>query len=247
METLPDEIILLIFENILKITDKRQFLRTCTKYNTTTKYSIQSFEQDYFVRYFNKIDYYCVEKFTLELCYDKYFNMIPITYINFDNKIIAKALAAFNNIELLKIAKNNGCNFDDINYYASLYGHLEILKWAFANGYYHGCTTISETAALNGHLDILKWANSNTRGNCNNVCVNAARNGHLECLIWARKIGVFPWDHRVCIYAARNGHFEVLKWARKNGCDWNRFVCTNAKMNGHYDILNWAIDNGCPG
>ena len=33
LASLPNELILLIFDNILLITDKRQFLKTCTMYN----------------------------------------------------------------------------------------------------------------------------------------------------------------------------------------------------------------------
>ncbi len=44
-------------------------------------------------------------------------------------------------------------------------GHLEILKWARANG----CEWDSETcesAARGGHLDVLKWAFANGSGWC---------------------------------------------------------------------------------
>ncbi len=156
METLPDEIILIIFENILKITDKRQFLRTCAKYNTLTKYNFIQYEQNYSIRSFHKINNYCMEKFTLELCHDLYFDMIPTFYIIPSNEILGKALGIFNNLELLKIAKNNGCNLESICYNASKYGHLETLKWAMDNGYIWD-SRICTYAALNGHFEVVKW------------------------------------------------------------------------------------------
>ena len=39
-------------------------------------------------------------------------------------------------------------------------GHLEILKWARANGCPWNEKTCSH-AAMNGHLDILEWARDN--------------------------------------------------------------------------------------
>ena len=39
-------------------------------------------------------------------------------------------------------------------------GHLEVLKWAHANGCPWDAKTC-ETAAWNGHLETLKWAHAN--------------------------------------------------------------------------------------
>ncbi len=130
MDTLPNEIILLIFDNILLITDKRQFLRTCSKYNNITKVSMYNFESNYKVKGFCKIDKYCVEKFTLELCYESYFDMIPTSYINQKNEILIYASIFFDSIETLERAKNNGCNLENVYYYAWERGNLDVLKWA---------------------------------------------------------------------------------------------------------------------
>ncbi len=244
MDTLPNEIILLIFDKILKITDKRQFLKTCNKYNKLTKYAFTKYENDYRVMDFiENYKSYSVEKFTLELCHDKYFDMIPNSYITPINKIIVKALVIFNCLPKLKIAKENGCKFDLICYYSSIFGHLDILKWARENNYYWD-SLICSNAAFNGHFEFLKWARENGCNWTTNTCSYAARNGHLEILKWARENGC-NWNVETCFYAARQGHLEILKWARENGCDWDKKTCILAACNGHLDILKWARENGC--
>ncbi len=243
METLPNELILLIFDNITLITDKRQFLKTCMKYNKLTKYNFLQFENNYSIPNFNKINNHCVEKFTLELCHDRYFNMIPDYYITETNPIIAKALASFNCKKLLEIAKNKKCNIHGICSFAAFNGHLKVLKWAKANGRFDR-TFICEYAALNGHLNVLKWA---AYENCywgNQVFTNAAHNGHLDCIMFACNY-VKPRNKQLIgAIAARNGHLNIVKWAYNNGCIWDKNISDNAKQNGHNDILQWAIEKG---
>ncbi len=243
LASLPNEIILLIFDNITKITDKRQFLRTCVLYNNVTKQSILKYEINYFVKGFNKINKYCVEKFTLELCHDLYFDMIPMSYIIESNNILIKALAIFNCLSKLIIAKNNNCDISFVGYFAANYGHLDILKWGKENG----CSwnaNICSTAAQGGHLNILKWARENGCDWNEDTCSYAALCNHLDILKWARKNGC-DWDDSVCSYAAKYNHLDILKWARTNGCDWNKYTCIRAAQFNNLECLIWARENGC--
>ncbi len=133
MDALPNEIILIIFDSIKLITDKRQFLRTCVNYNKITKCKMETFEKNYFIKGFDKIGNYCVEKFTLELCHDRYFDMIPNSYINPDNTILIKALVRFNCIKILEMAKNNGCDLKSVGSFASYYNNSDVIKWIIDN------------------------------------------------------------------------------------------------------------------
>jgi len=57
---------------------------------------------------------------------------------------------------------------------------------------------VYSNAALNGHLELLKWARAN--GCCpwdEEMCSNAALNGHLELLKWARANGC-RWNETTC-------------------------------------------------
>ncbi len=121
---------------------------------------------------------------------------------------------------------------------AAFRGHLEVLKWAYANG----CTRnadICSSAARGGHLEVLKWARAN--GYQWNIwsCVHAAAGGHLEVLKWAHKNGC-EWNSGICSVAAERGHLEVLQWARANGCEWSVWTCAGAALAGHLTILQWA-------
>ena len=61
-------------------------------------------------------------------------------------------------LDLLKWAKQNGCEWDSfVCGGAAWSGHLEIIKWEKQNG----CewdSKVCNDAALRGHLEVLKWA-----------------------------------------------------------------------------------------
>ncbi len=234
MYSLPNELILEIFNYIQKITDKRQFLRTCIHYNNLAKQSVLNFESYYIINYFgHKFSYkneYCIEKFTLELCGDEYFDILPKSYINKNNKIIVIALATFNCIKLLELALDNDCNA------CSNLGEK----------YENNMNSICEFAALNGHIEILKWAiNKVDKSILNNsiVCAGASLNGHLETLKWLRDHG-FELNKFSCSNAAINGHLEILQWIMDNGGEWDNEAYYYAKNNGHLEVLKWIKEKG---
>jgi hypothetical protein len=167
---------------------------------------------DYYSKEKFSIEKYCVEKFTLELCHDKYFHMMPISYINKNNKVIVEALASCNCIELLEIAKNNGCNLYEVCKCAAYYGNLDAVKWGKKN-----------KARWNG-----------------DVCTYAALNGDLETLQWAIANGCNSDYKWLCMYAAKNGHLNILEYLIGNGCKYKKLDCIQeAIMDGHTHIANW--------
>ncbi len=269
LASLPNELIIIIFNFIKKITDKRQFLKTCKLHNTLLKGLITEMsesELDYFKIDFNDVEYdnkkfyyddylkerdYCVERFMMELCYDSYFDMIPLSYLtkNINNTVIVKLLIKYGKLELLLYAIDDmAAKFFPICELAAESGQLNILKWAIEKEFYSDYnwdSKICTIAARHGHLETLKWARENYYDWSPITCLNAALNGHLHILKWAVENGC-KWDSRVCRFAARNGHLDVLKWARENGCKWDSMVCPSAAKNGHLDVLKWARENGCP-
>ena len=88
MNNVPNDLIPIIFNYIPKISDKRLFTQSNKRINNITKSLMIQFENNFIVEYFNQYDYYCVEKFTLELCHDGYFHLIPETYLYPNNTII---------------------------------------------------------------------------------------------------------------------------------------------------------------
>ncbi len=219
MNLLPDELVIEIFNQIQKITDKRNFLRTCKKYNKITSESMSNYV--FRATLFNCPHYYCVDKYTLELCHDGYFNLIPEHYINKNNKMLIPCLAYYNNIELLELAISKGCSTHDIVMYAALGGHISVLEWCAKNNY--SLYIATHYAIQGGHLHILKWLQSNNiKFNVidNSLCNCAADNGHLEILKFLRGIGC-PWNDTTYLYALDNGNKELVKWMEENGCPTN--------------------------
>jgi hypothetical protein len=144
-------------------------------------------------------------------------------------------------LDVLKWARANGCPWDEWTCaYATRYFH--ILKWARENGCPWDADTCS-WAAGNGHLDVLKWARANGCPWDEWTCAYATRYFHI--LKWARENGC-PWDEWTCAFAAKRGHLETLKWARANGCPWDEWTCRKSAEFGHLETLKWVRANGCP-
>ncbi len=274
LASLPNEIILIIFEFIPLITDKRQFLRTCKRFNTITKKSFHIYENNYKIKNFNKINNYCMEKFTLELCHDKYFDMIPNYYITEQNGILIKALASFNCIELLELAQNRGCYIGDVGNYGIQNGHNEVLYWARCNGCFRWVSSYNKQIDLsiesgnleglkliracginwsdhkyiksieNGDLHILKWAMETGSKLKIGISEKAAFYGQLEILIWAEKNGCYC-NSKICIAAASTGQINILVWAKRRGFKLGIKTYKAALENKQIKCLKWLKENGC--
>ena len=57
---------------------------------------------------------------------------------------------------------------------------------------------------MGGHLEVLKWARANGCEWDEWICYAAARGGHLEVLKWAKANGC-PYDAAACKQAANHG------------------------------------------
>ncbi len=224
MDLLPNELIIVIFNFIKLITDKRQFLKTCIHYNNLTKQAMLNYEHNYNIPHFIYENNYCVEKFTLELCHDGYFNLIPDHYINKYNYIITRCSAYFNNVSLLELAKSKDCCLSRIFGVGAL-----------------------EYGALAGHISVLDWCVKNNFDK-DVLCSFSIQYGHLHVLKWLQEHGfefnrTKPW---LCNNAADNGQLEILKFAREIGCPWNIHTYRYALKSGNEELIKYLVDNGCP-
>ena len=131
---------------------------------------------------------------------------------------------------------------------AALFGHLEMLKWARANGalmdVWAWNSQLCASAAEGGHLEMLKWLCKKDCAWNVSTCSRAAEGGHFEMVKWAHLNGC-PWDNWTCMEAAEGRHLQVLQWARANGCPWHEEACTAAAEGGHVEVLKWLCANGC--
>ncbi len=188
---LPFDIVLLIFNYILLITDKRQFVRTCQKfYEKLTKKSLSHYESNYFVKELANTTK-CVERFTIELYHDNYSNMIPKSYLNKNNSIIAQIAGYFGDIELLEKLKNNGHNLNGVYKFAAFNGKLDVLKWLKNN--YQIYTCCCDCAYIFGHFNIIDWLHKELSLNC-------IKKGNYDVLKWASETGC-DWDRYTATFS----------------------------------------------
>ncbi len=235
MDLLPNEIIILIFDSISKITDKRHFLRTCVLYNNLTKISMLQYEKNYKIKNFEKIDKYCVGKFTLELCHDSYFDIIPDHYIVPKNSMLITCLAYYNNLPLLELAKEKGCPIstrESVNYaikamFGDIEGKNELL--------------LSKNIIEKGYLPILKFLNENGHNIIDGLSSysDAAKNNHLEILKYFHEIKPLTgFTHFLAYDSARNeGNTDIIKWLEEIKCDIEPFP-NNRNLNKKINLNN---------
>ncbi len=220
MDSLPNELITSIFDFINLITDKRQFLKTSKFHNNLTMRSMLNYEKNYNIPHFIYQLNYCMEKFTLELCHDGYFNLIPDHYIRVSNITLISCAAYYNNMSLLELAISKGCFTCRVAEFGALGGHISVLQWCVDNKFSR--SYMYSSAIRCGHLHILKWLQGQQ---------------HREFDI------TYPW---MCNKAAEYGQLEILKFAREIGCPWNIHTYIYALRNGNEELIKYLVDNGCP-
>ncbi len=259
MQTLPNELIEHIVIYIPKITDKRQFTQTCQKCNIIISSIIKKQELTIKIEHFEYTKDYCMEKFTLELCNDSYFDRITDYFLSPENNVIIKALTIYGQIELLKRAiKDNYCelftelrdkdDYDSLNddscSHAIISGNIDMLKFVRL----HGCKWDHETfefAVECNDIDIVKFLEEYNCEMGDYSTSWATFNGNIIMLEWLIDNGC-EFDEETCSSAVTNGHFEILKILReKHNCYWNFMTTLTAAECGYLEILQWSINNGC--
>jgi hypothetical protein len=109
---------------------------------------------------------------------------------NINRKLICDEIARYGYLEVLKWARENGCEWDSYTCHnAAENGHLEVLKWARENGCVWNSITC-DYAAKNGNLEILKWAIENGCRMGPDICGVAYSYGHFEVIKWIKEIGI---------------------------------------------------------
>ncbi len=263
MNLIVNDVLILIFEYIPKITDKRSFSRTCKFTYDATREHIRiarlKFNEKYGHIYEN-----CPERFIVEQYYDGYINIDEKQYRELITErsirkngiklsLYIKMIIASSNIELLRTAITNGykIGFDPtIIDFAILLGQLDILKYLEENRKCFANTNAISIAATAGHLDVVNWLVTKKYLNItpSNYC-EAAKNGHLDILKFfverMNKINAFD-ILKFCGVAAKYGHLDILIWQKINLTyyfDIN--IWKNAAEGGHLNIIKWLINNGC--
>ncbi len=265
---LPDELILIIFDYIQKITDKRQFLKTCVHYNKITKKSLINFENDMVVIYFQKlfncrrdvmlsynfdnkfkhfrnifVNKFRPEKFIIELSHDGYSNLISKLYLNlFDNDSLIPIFATYNNVELLEYVINKNSKTELISSYGARNGHISVLEFC-KNKNYTLDYRICYGAAGNGHIDVLKWYIRNGYGWNSRISKFAAYCGNVDILKLIINSNLKLFFQQILECAASYGHVNILEFGVEKECKFNIEICKLAARYGNLNVLKWLKQN----
>lgn len=129
----------------------------------------------------------------------------------------------------------------DVCGFAALNGNLEMLKWAKSNGCNWNLRDgkyeldVASSAAVGGHLEIVKWARANGCKWNWEVCIFAAFYGRLDIFKYVLTSGI-DWDlEKLCIDINSDCQgIDSLEWA--NEYKWEKFVCMAAAQNNHLYI-----------
>lgn len=143
-------------------------------------------------------------------------------------------------------------NPNKVFYFASKFGHLNILNWLLENrkDLYIQCDEkVCDVSAINGHLNIIKLLFSININCTGKGIIGAAMNGHINILKYIKENNDCTTTYEAMDLAAMNGHLDTVIWLynnRKEGC--SKDAMDLASKNGHFDIVKWLhknLDIGC--
>lgn len=256
METLPKELVLLIFDEVTKITDKRMLSRTCTTYNNITKKILNLLiDKSEWNMFYEKKS---VGAYTQEIQEDGYLNMIPMTYLIPENDGIVRHLLIGGQLELLKIAINNGCPLyiennrfrmgieSNINLGIKS-GNFELVHFLLEKGYKFDNKSCS-VAAGKGNLEMLQYLINEGCVVNSYVSNRAALNGHLYILQWLKNNN-YKLSKRTsacaCTFYLEDKCYTIIKWLISINHLINNSALVAAILNSHINIVKFLIEYGC--
>lgn len=186
--------------------------------------------------------YYCMEKFTIELGFDDYF--IPNAFYVEHNNAICSVFAYLGQFDLLIQAVSKKCIVtSDTLTCATKTGRIDILEYCrgFQPFAWSNLRRVSVCAAECGHLHILEYIDT-----INNDIIErdilsvATKHGHLNIVRWVITRNNYL-SNKCCRKAAKYGHVHILEWAKSN--NYNTFVGETAGYYGQVGVLQWLLDN----
>ena len=246
---ISNDSVLVIFDYLHKITDKRSLSRTCKTYNILLKDPVIKYQKKYFIWYrtlnhteLNPNTFLTIS--TYEFCKDGYFDKIPDSYYRKDNIVLCKELIPSGNIELLKRAMNANCTLHmSTCAIAAQYGYLDIIQLGKEND----CIWddgIIKNAANHGHLNVLVWIYKNNYwGTYDSISYDAAYSGHVHILQWIDTVNKHFITPTTSYVAAVGKQINVLDWLKKKGYLMSNGIVKYALDDNNVDILKWWVKN----
>jgi hypothetical protein len=269
----------LIIMQLNCITDIRNLSRVCSFYKELLKSTIIERETEYVQKYskFNfseHLKFYSIEKFTIEIILDEYYNLLPTHYFNKDNQIISSILAFKGNIEMFKFAKSRKCLMTKYSLSCAGYsGNIELIK--FISLYFEINANIARNASYGGHVIVIDWIRRLYPklievGECIRAAIEFDKVNVLEYFVKnyeinnytklnfhyaveCGKINVLEWlyenkylNNSFSVYFKKSNNIKVLEWAKNHNQIEGNNLCAYAANEGNLDALKWAHNNGYP-
>ncbi|GMF39954.1 unnamed protein product [Phytophthora fragariaefolia] len=122
--------------------------------------------------------------------------------------------------------------------FAAAGGHLEVLRWLYANYWTEPSVDVMDVAAASGNLMMIKWLHENTTAKFSSAAMDgAAREGHLAIVKWLHENRSEGCTVKAMDDAAAMGHLHVLQWLnehRSESCSAK--ALEGAASEGHFDV-----------
>lgn len=248
--------------DLLPMTDKRSYLRSCKNMNKllsrmsqieSTFHRMLNDTGYFHYRYYSAL-YIPIHKFTIELIYDE--REIPDKYIVPENQIlhqfpkIYKKLTERGQIatieKMLMLNRNNHLE-DNIDYVmdgAAKTGNIKLLKHLHESGYRINFIA-SSAAAKAGKLKTLKWLVDHGAQLNEYVVENTMRGGYMKILKYIVIDKEYPIVGDFFYNAALYGRLKMIKFLHSvTSSQLDRVIC-GASRGGHLKIIKFALKQGC--
>jgi hypothetical protein len=142
-------------------------------------------------------------------------------------------------LELMDWARQSGCRFGpECIEAAAASNHKEVVAWIRSSRERTRWPELGLVGACgNGHLDLVKWAHANGCGfqpECIDAAAETNRKDVIEYLVYIVRV---PSPRNGLVGAAHMGHCDLMRWCLHRGCGYDTTTIASAARGGRVDIL----------
>jgi hypothetical protein len=142
-------------------------------------------------------------------------------------------------LDLMRWAQQGGCRFGpECIEAAAASNHKDVVEWLRSRIERTSWPSAGLVGACgNGHLDLVRWAHANGcvfRSECIEAAAETNRKEVVEYLAVTLRV---PWPRNGLVGAAYRGHCDLMRWCLDRGCGFDVTTIASAARGGRIDIL----------
>lgn len=142
-------------------------------------------------------------------------------------------------LEIMDLARQSGCRFGpECIEAAAASNHKEVVAWIRSSIERTRWPELGLVGACgNGHIDLVRWAYANGCGfqpECIDAAAETNRKDVIEYLVYTVRV---PWPRNGLVGAAHMGHCDMMRWCLNRGCGYDTTTIASAARGGRVDIL----------